>query len=101
MFLQSGRHAGIGDGFMRSRIAGEDEVAADILDGDDDRPAGKQIVTEIDRPEEQPRRRGSQRLAALRSQSCFSAPSCGAMNSDGSGGTCLWPGATRLAPRKA
>src|ERR1700680_3405385 len=45
--------------------------------------------------------RVSQRLAALRSQSCFSAPSCGAMNSGGRASTCVWPGATTLAPRKA
>jgi hypothetical protein len=43
----------------------------------------------------------SQRFAVLRSQSCFSTPSCGAMNSGGRGRTCLWPGATMLAPRKA
>src|ERR1700730_11670227 len=33
-----------------------------------------------------------QRLTALRSQSCFSAPSCGAMNSGNSGTTLEWPG---------
>ena len=43
----------------------------------------------------------SQRFAALRSQSCFSAPSWGAMNAGGSGNTCWWPDATMLAPRKA
>ena len=36
---------------MRSWLAGEDEVAAGILDGGNDRLAGKQIVAEIDRPE--------------------------------------------------
>jgi hypothetical protein len=43
----------------------------------------------------------SQRFAALRSQSCFSAPSRGAMNSGGRGRTYLWPGATRVVLTKA
>src|SRR5271155_1206358 len=37
--------------------------------------------------------RPCQRLTALRSQSCFSAPSCGAMKSGNSGATLAWPGA--------
>jgi hypothetical protein len=36
---------------MRRRLAGEDEVAAGIVNGGDDRLAGKKIVTEIDRPQ--------------------------------------------------
>src|SRR5271166_1147701 len=39
----------------------------------------------------------NQRLAALRSQSCFSAPSWGAMNSGISGTTLEWPSATTVA----
>jgi hypothetical protein len=35
---------------MRRWLAGENKVAARILDGGDDRLAGKQVVTEIDRP---------------------------------------------------
>src|SRR3954467_9419245 len=38
----------------------------------------------------------SQRLAALRSQSCFSAPSWGAMNSGIMGSAMAWPGATTV-----
>src|ERR671911_10640 len=38
----------------------------------------------------------SQRLAALRSQSCFSAPSWGAMNSGIMGKAMAWPGATTV-----
>ena len=44
------RHAMLSDGLMGSRLAGEDEVAAGIMDSADDRLAGKQIVPEIDRP---------------------------------------------------
>jgi hypothetical protein len=40
----------LGDGFMRRRLAGEDKVAAGVVDGADDRLAGKQIIPEIDRP---------------------------------------------------
>jgi hypothetical protein len=74
-----------------------------LLDGGGDRLAGEQIITKIDRPKMRdcgtvP---ASQRLAALRSQSCFSVPSCGAINSGGKGSTCVCPGATTLAPRKA
>jgi hypothetical protein len=36
-------------------------------------------------------------LAALRSQSCFSAPSGLTMNSGIKGKVILWPGATRVA----
>ena len=40
-----------GDGLMRGWLAGEDEVAAGVLDGGGDRLTGKQVVPEIDRPE--------------------------------------------------
>jgi hypothetical protein len=50
MFLQFGAMQVFGDGFMRRWLAGEDEVAAGMVDGGDDGLAGKQIVTEIDRP---------------------------------------------------
>ena len=36
---------------MRGRLAGEDEVAAGVLDRGGDRLAGEQVVTEINRPE--------------------------------------------------
>ncbi len=39
----------------------------------------------------------NQRLTALRSQSCFSAPSWGAMNSGANGTTLEWPGVTTVA----
>ena len=57
MFLQFGAMQVFGNRLMRSWLAGEDEVAAGILDGGDDRLAGKQIVAEIDRPEVSDRRR--------------------------------------------
>jgi len=79
-------------------------MAAGVMDGGNDRLAGEQIVAEKDRPQRWPTVApclASQRLAALRSQSCFAAPSCGAISSGGSGMTCLWPGATMLAPRNA
>src|ERR1700722_5172479 len=50
MLLQFGALQVLGNGLMRSWLAGEDEVAAGILDGGNVRLAGKQIVTEIDRP---------------------------------------------------
>jgi hypothetical protein len=50
MFLQFSAVEILGDGFMRRRLAGENEVATGIVDGGDDRLTGKQIVTEIDRP---------------------------------------------------
>ena len=51
MFLQFGALQVFSNRLMRSWLAGEDEVAAGILDGGNDRLAGKQIVAEIDRPE--------------------------------------------------
>src|ERR1700728_933181 len=39
-----------GDGLMGSRLAGEDEIAASVLHGGNDRLTGKQVVTKIDRP---------------------------------------------------
>ena len=51
MFLQLGAVQVLSNRLMRRRLAGEDEVAAGIIDLGDDRLAGKQIVTEIDRPE--------------------------------------------------
>jgi len=76
-------------------------VAMEVLS--DDRLIGKQIVAEIDRPKvcDRGAMSGQPPFSALRWQSCFSAPSCGAMNSGGSGRTCLWPCATMLAARKA
>jgi hypothetical protein len=40
-------------------------------------------------------------LAALRSQSCFSAPCCGVMNPGIGGSTMLWPAATIMAASMA
>ena len=51
MFLQFGAMQVLSNRLVRRWLAGEDEVAAGILDGGNDRLAGKQIVTEIDRPE--------------------------------------------------
>jgi hypothetical protein len=50
MFLQFCAMEILSDGSMRRRLARENEVAAGIVDGGDDRLTGKQIVTEIDRP---------------------------------------------------
>src|SRR5208283_4604596 len=50
MLLQFGAMEIFGDGPMGSRLAGEDEVAAGVLDGGNDGLAGKQVVTKIDRP---------------------------------------------------
>lgn len=50
VFLQFGAMEVFGDGLMRRWFAGENEAAAGISDGRDDPLAGKQIVTEIDRP---------------------------------------------------
>jgi hypothetical protein len=50
MLLQRGAVQVLGDGLMGSRLAGEDKVAAGVLDGGNDTLAGKQIVTKIDRP---------------------------------------------------
>ena len=49
MFLQFGAMQVFGDSLMGGGLAGKDEVAAGIVDGSDDRLAGKQIVAEIDR----------------------------------------------------
>ena len=99
MLLQFGAMEIFGDGLMGSRLAGEDEVAAGVLDGGNDGLAGKQVVTKIDWPKMADRGAVPGQpvacpcegggFAALRSQSCFSAPSCGAMNSGGRGRTCL------------
>ena len=51
MFLQFDALQVLSNRLMRRWLAGEDEVAAGIFDRGDDRLAGKQIVTEIDRPE--------------------------------------------------
>jgi hypothetical protein len=51
MFLQFGAKQVFGDGLMRRRLAGEDKIAAGIVDGGGDRLAGEQIVPEIDRPQ--------------------------------------------------
>jgi hypothetical protein len=40
-----------GDGLVRARLAGQDEAAAALLDGLDDRLAGMEVVAEVDRPE--------------------------------------------------
>ena len=103
MFLQFGAMQVFGDSLMGGGLAGKDEVAAGIVDGSDDRLAGKQIVAEIDRLKmgEASAMPGQPAFRSVALQSCFSAPSCGAMNSGGRGRTCLWPGATMLAPRKA
>src|SRR5208283_2137231 len=50
MLLQFGAMEIFGDGPMGSRLAGEDEVAAGVLDGGNDGLAGKQVVAKIDRP---------------------------------------------------
>jgi hypothetical protein len=49
MFLQFCAMEILSDGSMRRRLARENEFAAGIVDGGDDRLTGKQIVTEIDR----------------------------------------------------
>jgi hypothetical protein len=49
--LQRGAVQVLGDGRVRGRLAGEDEVAAGVLDGGGNRLAGKQIVAEVDRPQ--------------------------------------------------
>jgi len=89
MFLQLGALQVLGDGLVEEVFARKDEVAVRHDDVGGDRLAGKQVVTEIDRPKLSDR--GAvpcqPALRALRSQSCFSAPSCGAMNSGGSGMT--------------
>jgi len=50
MLLQFGAQQVLSNGLMRRWLAGEDEVAAGIVDRGGDRLAGKQIVPEIDRP---------------------------------------------------
>jgi len=50
MPLQFGAMEIFGDGLMGSRLAGKDEAAAGVLDGGNDRLAGKQVVTKINRP---------------------------------------------------
>jgi hypothetical protein len=81
------------------RLGGEQEVAACRPDGLGDRLAGEQVVAEDmgRRSFRRPPWAASQRLAALRSQSCFSAPSWGAMNSGIKGSAMAWPGATSVA----
>jgi hypothetical protein len=51
MFLQFGAIRLFSDGLVRRRLAGEDEAAAGIEHRGNDRLAGKQIVTEKDRPQ--------------------------------------------------
>ena len=98
ILMQFGAMEIFGDGLMGGGLAGQDEAAAGVLDGGNDGLAGKQVVTEIDWPKMVDRGavpgqpvacpcegRG---FAALRSQSCFSAPSRGTMNSGGRGRTC-------------
>jgi len=62
---------------VRRWLAGEDEFPARLLDGFGDGLAGEQIVAEKDRPERLHGRAVTDMptFAALRSQSCFSAPS--------------------------
>ena len=71
-----------------SRLAGEDEIIAGVGHHLGDGMAGEQIVAQERGAQ---RRRAlcfsNQRLTALRSQSCFSARSSGAMNSGVSGTT--------------
>src|SRR4051794_21041505 len=88
---------------MRGGFAGQNEIAACVLDRRGPGLTGEQIVAQEDRAEVFQGRAmaGQPAFSALRSQSCFSAPSWGAMNSGGKGRTCWWPGATMLAPRKA
>ena len=50
MFLQFGAGKIFADGLMRGRLAGEDEIAAGLLDGGGDRLAGEQVVAEEDWP---------------------------------------------------
>src|SRR5277367_5962246 len=47
----------LGDSQVRGWLAGEDEVAACVLDGGGDRLAGEQVVAEVDRPQMRQRRR--------------------------------------------
>ena len=82
-----------------SRLAGEDEIVASIRDHLGDGVAGEQIVAEDTGRHGASRAPclANQRLTALRSQSCFSAPSWVAMNSGTSGTTLEWPGVTTVA----
>ena len=51
MLFQLGAMQVFGDGLVRGRLAGEDEIAAGLLDGGGDRLAGEQVVAEKDRPQ--------------------------------------------------
>jgi hypothetical protein len=74
---------------MGGWLADEDEMPADRQHCLAQRLAGKQVVAETHRiePGMSAAWPASQRLAAAFSQSCFSAPSCGTMNSGGNGTT--------------
>jgi hypothetical protein len=50
VFFEFGADEIFGDGGMRSRLAGEDEVPADLLGGGGDGLTGEQIIAEKDRP---------------------------------------------------
>jgi hypothetical protein len=109
MFLWLSAQQILSNRLMRSWLAGEawaatrTKVAAAILDGGNDRLAGKQIVPEIDRPEvsEAGAVPGQPALGGIALAILLLRPSCGAMNSGGRGITWLWPGAARLTPGKA
>jgi hypothetical protein len=105
MFLQLGAIQVFSDGLVRRRLAGEDEAAACIEDRGNDRLAGKQIVTEKDRPEvSEAGAVPGQR--ALRGVAFAIRPLRAILRRDEfwrqrQDLPCRWPGATRLASRKA
>ena len=93
MLFRRGAMQVFGDRLMRRRLARQDEVAAHPMDGLGGRLTGEEIVAQVYWPEARHAGpcRANQRFAAFRSQSCFSAPSWGAMNSGGSGRTWCGP----------
>jgi len=56
VLLQCGAMPALGDGRVRRQLAGEDEVAAGVLDGGSNRLAGEQVVAAVDRPQMHQRR---------------------------------------------